>query len=72
MNDLGVDWRLGTIEMLDERRQAAFVEKLVLFLAPFVFDGDLDAAIEKRQLAQPLGKNIKTKIRRFKRFGCRA
>ena len=45
VNYLGMDCRLGTIEVLDKRGQAAFVKKLVFFLAPFVFDGDFDAAI---------------------------
>ena len=61
-----MDRGLGAIEMLDKGQQAAFIEKLVLFLRALVFDGDLDAAIEKRQLAQSLRENIEAKIRRFK------
>ena len=66
VNDFCVDGGLGAVEMLDKRHQAAFIEKFVFFLRALVFDGDLDAAIQKRQLAQSLRQNIEAKIRRFK------
>src|SRR5262245_45155260 len=51
INDLWVDRSLGAVEMLNKGQETAFVEKLVLFLRTFVFNDDLDAAIQKRQLA---------------------
>ena len=71
VNDFCVDRGLGAIEMLDKGQQAAFVEKFVFFLRALVFDGDLDAAIEKRQLAQTLRQDIEAKIRGFKNLWCR-
>ena len=71
VDDFCVDGGLGAIEMLDKGQQAAFIEKFVFFLRALVFDGDLDAAVEKRQLAQSLRENIEAKVRRFKNLACR-
>jgi hypothetical protein len=51
--------------MFDKGHQPALVQKLVLLLRALVLDGDFDAAIEKRQLAQTLRKNIEAEIRGF-------
>src|SRR6266550_1995491 len=48
--------------MLDKGQQAAFIEKFMFFLGPLVFYGDLDTAIQERELAQPLRENIEAKI----------
>src|SRR5581483_2904237 len=62
MNDFRVHRRFRAVQMLDKRAQPAFVEKLVLLLRALVFDGDLDALVQKRQLAQPLGKNVEAEV----------
>jgi hypothetical protein len=44
-----MDRRLGAVQMLDERDDAALVEELVRLLIALIFDGDPDAAIEERR-----------------------
>ena len=60
--DFGVDCGLRAVEMFDKGQQAAFVKEFVLFLRALVFYSDLDAAIQERELAQALRKNIEAKI----------
>ena len=40
----------------------AFVEELMAFLRALVFDGNLHAAVEECQFAQPLRQNIEAKL----------
>ena len=62
VDDLRMDRRLGAVEVLDELLDAALVEELVLLLRALVVDADAHAAIEERQLAQPLRENVEAEI----------
>src|SRR5204863_7968847 len=55
---LVVDDRLVLVQMLDERHDAAFVLELVALAVALVIDGDEDAAVEERELTQPLRQRI--------------
>src|SRR4051812_2370029 len=44
--------------MLDERDDAAVVLELVALAVALVVDGDEDAAVEERELAQPLRQRV--------------
>ncbi len=45
MDDARMNGGLGSIQVLDKRHEPALVNKLVFFLAPLVFDGDLHSAV---------------------------
>ncbi len=51
---------LAAIQMLDEFGDAAGEAKLGLFADALVIQGDLQALIEKGQLAEALRKRVKT------------
>ena len=53
-----VDRRLGAVQVLDEALDAALVEELVRFLVALVEDADVHAAVQERQLAQPLRQDV--------------
>src|SRR5262245_368244 len=57
--------------MLDKGDNTALVEEFVFFLAPLVLDGDFDSSVQKRQLAQSLGKNIEAELDSFEDFAIR-
>ena len=67
-----VDGRLVLVQMLDERRDAAVVLKLVLLAVPFVVNRDEDAGIQKRELAQPLRQRVEAVLDRFENLASRA
>ena len=55
---LVVDDRLVLVQVLDERHDAAVVLELVALAVALVVDGDEDAAVQERQLAQPLRQRV--------------
>ena len=55
---LVVDDRLVLVQVLDERDDAAFVLELVALAVALVVDGDEDAAVEERELAQALRQRV--------------
>ena len=64
-DDLLVNRRLGTIEVLDEGHDPAFVEEVMGLLIPRVDDGDPEAAVQERQLAQALRQDVKAIVGRL-------
>ena len=63
VNRLVVDDGLVLIEIADERGYAALVEKLVALPAvALVIDGDRHAAVEERELAQPLRERVEAEL----------
>ena len=60
---LVVQRRLVLVQVLDERDDAALVAELVLLLGALVGDGDEDAGVEERQLAQTLRKRLEVHLR---------
>src|SRR5205823_13453982 len=63
-----VERLLVLVQVLDKRNDAARVVKFVLLLIALIFDCDEQTPVEKRQLAQPLRKNIKTELSRLENF----
>ena len=57
-----VDWRLVTIEVLDERLDAALILKRVLSLRALVDQANAHARVQKRQLAKPLCQDVEVKL----------
>ena len=53
-----VDGGLVLVQVLDERDDAALVVELVALAVALVVERDDDAAVEERQLAQPLGEDV--------------
>jgi hypothetical protein len=58
VNRLLVDRRLVLVQVRDERNDAAFVMKLVRLAVALVVQCDEEAAVQKRQLAQPLRERV--------------
>ena len=60
-----VDRRLVLVQVRDERDDAAFVVKLVVLAVALVVQRDDDAAVQERELAQPLGERVEAEDGRF-------
>ena len=60
-----VDDRLVLVQVLDERDDAAFVLELVALPVALVVDGDEDAAVQERELAQPLRQRVEAVLGRL-------
>ena len=54
VDHVGVDRRLGAVQVRDEGDDATLVQELVRLPVALVADGDADATIQEGQLAQPL------------------
>ena len=50
--------RLVLVQVLDELDDAALVEERVAAAVALVLDDDLEALVEERQLAQPIGQRV--------------
>src|SRR5688572_6600546 len=62
---LVVDNRLVLVQVLDERDDAAFVLELVVLPVTLIVNGDEDAAIQERQLTEPLRQRVEAVLRRL-------
>ena len=62
IDDIGVNRRLRLVQVLDERDDAAFVQELVRLLITLVVDGDVQTAVQERQLAQPLREDVEAEV----------
>ena len=60
-----VDRRLVLVQVLHERDDAAFVVELVALAVALVVERDDDAAVQERQLAQPLRQRVEAEIGGF-------
>ena len=60
-----VDRRLVLVQVRDERDDAAFVVELVALAVALVVERDDDAAVQERQLAQPLRERVEAEDRRL-------
>jgi hypothetical protein len=59
---LVVDGRLVLVQVLDERDDAAFVVELVALAVALVVERDRDAAVQERELAQPLRERVEAEL----------
>ena len=62
---LVVDRRLVLVQILDEGDDPAFVEELVRLAVALVVERDGDAAVQERELAQPLRERVEAEFRRL-------
>ena len=62
VDHVGVDRRLGAVQVPDEGDDAALVEELVRLPVALVADGDADAAVQERQLAEPLREDVEAEV----------
>ena len=59
-------------EVLDELDDAALVVELVALLVALVLERDLDALIQKRELAQSLREHVEAEVVNLEDQRCRA
>ena len=64
--------RLVLVQVRDERDDAAFVVELVALAVALVVERDEDAAVQERQLAQPLREDVEAEDRRLEHLRDRA
>src|SRR5262249_59601435 len=57
-----MDRRLGAVQVPDEGDDAALVEELVRLAVALVLDRDPDAAVQERQLAEPLREDVEAEV----------
>src|SRR6056297_3088645 len=57
-----IDRGLILIEITNKLLEAAFVVKIVRFTRALILEIDIDAGVEKRQLAQAFGQLVKVKL----------
>src|SRR5262245_25786006 len=63
VDDVGVDGRLGAVEMPHEGHDPALIEELVRLAVALVRDRDADAPVEERQLAEALRQDVEAELR---------
>ena len=63
--------RLGFIEMLDKRDDAALVAEHLLFFFALIFEGDCQSLIEERQLSKTLGQHVEAELQDFENLTVR-
>src|SRR5262249_28990279 len=62
IDHVGVDRRLGAVQVRDEGDDATLVQELVRLPVALVADGDADATIQERQLAQALRQDVEAEV----------
>jgi hypothetical protein len=62
VDHVGMDGRLGAVQVSDEGDDATFVEELVRLAVALVVDRDPDATVQERQLAEPLREDVEAEI----------
>ena len=65
VDHLGMNRRLDPVQVLDERNDPALVEELVLLVVALVLDEDAQAAVQERQLPEPLGQHVEAEVDGF-------
>ena len=63
--------RLDPVQVLDEGNDPALVEELVLLVVALVLDEDAQAAVQERQLAEPLGQHVEAEVDGLEHGGVR-